>query len=803
MAAVPVSVATTHILIAYAPDTTAKEGHWLQALIEREFPTCRTTLVASPERHFLQAIVGSVGERPDSAVQLIVITVFYDGLSDDAKAVFLPLKGWAAGFPHVVLQALNAKKGQHSFFENPSAVTSSIAKRIQAPPAQTAAAAASGTAAAPNGKDAAAAAVAAAGTPVEHQRDEMTTAHLQSRIAAGQGEAIWTILAADAAGLPAQEAQLRSLAIQNQCGVFPAVPPRRVEIAAPLSMTTTAVSAPPSSVEKGAGAAAPPLAGAVGNSSSGAANVTVTTSPSSTTISTTITPAATVSAASVSAAASASTCWQQEFVVRRRIAHRHMELRLAMCGNVDSGKSTLTSVLTKGYRDDGRGFARAKVFNHRHEQETGRTSSISEQHLAFDAEGGVINYPPGGPTSAYHQFTAQDLSEKAAKVLTLFDLAGHEKYLKTTVLGMTRNLPDYACIVISANNGIQRMTKEHLGLCLALHLPFFIVVTRIDATPDNVRMETLATINKLLKVPTVKKLPFPVRNEEDVLVSAKNLKADRITPIFEVSNVSGIGIAALLHFLNLLPVRRDWAQLASLPKEMIIDNTFFVTGVGTVVGGIVTQGVFRPNDAVLLGPDALGNFRTTQIKSIHVKGVEVDEVTCGQDAAMCLKKEKRNAIRKGNVLVDPSSAPKAHWMFEAEVKILYHSTTISIDYEPVIHTHTVRQSARIVHIDQQVLRTGDHAICRFHFLYRPEFIRVGQRLIFREGRTKGIGTICKLLDGTSDTITNSARSKLKAAVREKHAATVAGGGAAAPPSATTGPGGGGGAKHVDPSQEEA
>lgn len=38
---------------------------------------------------------------------------------------------------------------------------------------------------------------------------------------------------------------------------------------------------------------------------------------------------------------------------------------------------------------------------------------------------------------------------------------------------MTGSMPDYACIVISANNGIQRMTKEHLGLCLALKIPFY------------------------------------------------------------------------------------------------------------------------------------------------------------------------------------------------------------------------------------------------------------------------------------------------------------------------------------------
>jgi len=53
-------------------------------------------------------------------------------------------------------------------------------------------------------------------------------------------------------------------------------------------------------------------------------------------------------------------------------------VKLGIIGNVDAGKSTLVSVLTKGMPDDGNGGARTRVFNFRHEQETGRTSSIGQ-----------------------------------------------------------------------------------------------------------------------------------------------------------------------------------------------------------------------------------------------------------------------------------------------------------------------------------------------------------------------------------------------------------------------------------------
>lgn len=61
--------------------------------------------------------------------------------------------------------------------------------------------------------------------------------------------------------------------------------------------------------------------------------------------------------------------------------HPAVEVRVAIIGNVDSGKSTMVGVLTRSMLDDGRGLARSKVFRHGHEEATGRTSSIGQHNL--------------------------------------------------------------------------------------------------------------------------------------------------------------------------------------------------------------------------------------------------------------------------------------------------------------------------------------------------------------------------------------------------------------------------------------
>jgi GTPase len=48
---------------------------------------------------------------------------------------------------------------------------------------------------------------------------------------------------------------------------------------------------------------------------------------------------------------------------------------------------------------------------------------------------------------------------KHIKVITFIDLAGHARYLKTTVAGMTGNAPDFVMLIVGSNSGIIGMTK--------------------------------------------------------------------------------------------------------------------------------------------------------------------------------------------------------------------------------------------------------------------------------------------------------------------------------------------------------
>ena len=51
------------------------------------------------------------------------------------------------------------------------------------------------------------------------------------------------------------------------------------------------------------------------------------------------------------------------------------------------------------------------------------------------------------------------ICEKSSKVITFIDLAGHEKYLKTTVFGMTGHLPDFCMLMVRGRSVCVRVCQ--------------------------------------------------------------------------------------------------------------------------------------------------------------------------------------------------------------------------------------------------------------------------------------------------------------------------------------------------------
>ena len=70
-----------------------------------------------------------------------------------------------------------------------------------------------------------------------------------------------------------------------------------------------------------------------------------------------------------------------------------------------------------------------------------------------------------------------------------------------------------------------------------------------------------------------------------------------------------------------------------------------------------------------------------------------------------------------------------------------HPTLIKRGYEPVVHLETISETVIFEDMEKDYMKAGDRGLVKIRFKYNPQFVFEGQKFIFREGKSKGVGEI--------------------------------------------------------------
>lgn len=462
-----------------------------------------------------------------------------------------------------------------------------------------------------------------------------------------------------------------------------------------------------------------------------------------------------------------TTTKEDAFSVKMSTKH----IRVAVIGNVDAGKSTLIGTIKSGILDNGRGQSRLLVTKYQHEVHSGRTSTITTHLIGYKEDGQPIQILTNRtPTNARIQLESDaEIAQEATNLVSLVDLAGHEKYLKTTIHGISSGMVDYALILVNANDGPNHMTRHHISLAVAFGIPIVVVLTKTDSCPAHTLRKTKEDITNIIRSPAVQKRPYQIKQVTDVAVVMEKMHA--IVPIFSISSVSGDGIDSIHALLSALPKRRRHQSKVGRSFEFLLQDIYNVTGSGTVVGGFVNAGKVRSGETVWVGPLNDGSYMKTVIRSIQVYRTNVSSVISGTNAglSLVLSKDQRKMLRQGMVVLSqPSPATR---VFEAEMIMIkgygVDGTTIKVGYETMAHVLHIKQPVVVDNIelledemgahgfapeDEVVVRPGNRAKITFRFVKRKEFIRAGMRILFRDGHVRGVGVIISLKEEKDDEI---------------------------------------------------
>ncbi len=331
---------------------------------------------------------------------------------------------------------------------------------------------------------------------------------------------------------------------------------------------------------------------------------------------------------------------------------------------------------------------------------------------------------------------------------TLIDAPGHRDFVKNMIVGA--NQADVAIVVVSAKDGVQEQTKEHLYLSKVLGIgQLIIAVNKMDAVNyDEAKFkatkEQVGAILKTLghKVEEIPFVPVSAYVGDNVFKKSEHMPWHKGGTLYETLDA------------NVKPIEK----LSGKPLRMSVQSVMNITGVGAVPTGKIDTGTMKPGDKVVFMPSgAKGEVRSIEM---HNKPL-TRPAEPGDNIGISIKGIGKTDVKKGDVLGLESNPPTVAKEFTAQIVVLYHPTAITIGYTPVIHAHTAQVAGKIIQIvkkmdpktgvevteNKDILKTGDTAIVKIQPLQplclekQSDFPKLSKFAIRDMGKTVAAG-IC-------------------------------------------------------------
>ncbi|HLB69863.1 MAG: translation elongation factor EF-1 subunit alpha [Candidatus Methanoperedens sp.] len=372
-------------------------------------------------------------------------------------------------------------------------------------------------------------------------------------------------------------------------------------------------------------------------------------------------------------------------------------LNLAVIGHIDHGKSTLVGRLLfetgavpphiiEKYKEEAKAkgkesFVFAWVMDSLKE-ERDRGITIDVAHQRFD-------------TPKYY--------------FTIVDCPGHRDFVKNMITGASQ--ADAAILVCAAKEGVQAQTKEHVFLARTLGINQLIIsLNKMDEVNyDKARYDAVkADLGNLLKM-------VGYKPDEMNFIPTSAFKGDNLVKPSE--NTKWYTGPTLLAALDMLKVPEKPVEL---PLRIPVQDSYTISGIGTVPVGRVETGKMKPGDKVIFMPSkAIG-----EVKSIEMHHQEIKEALPGDNIGWNVRGVEKKDIRRGDVCGHPDKPPTVAEEFTAQIVVLQHPSAVAAGYTPVIHCHTAQVAGMITAILKKLdPKTGQVAA------ENPDFIKAGDAAV--------------------------------------------------------------------------
>lgn len=308
-------------------------------------------------------------------------------------------------------------------------------------------------------------------------------------------------------------------------------------------------------------------------------------------------------------------------------------------------------------------------------------------------------------------------------MLAFIDVPGHENFIHNMISGVTAI--EFALVIVAADDGPMPQTKEHLAILDLLHVTAgAIVITKIDTVTPGRTAQVASLMRELLAGTTLQSAPF-----------------------FEVSSLTGQGIAALLAHLEKAETTRKSAPAQGCFR-LAIDRHFQMKGAGLIVAGAVQSGSIEVQDQCMLTPLGTNNGQHVRIRSLEKQGRTSQDARMGERCSLNIAGAmgdniEPQTIHRGLWLTHPKAALPTQRL-DIRLKLLKSEEHALKFWTPVhVHIGAADITGRIALLEGRSLAPGANALAQL-VLDHPVIAAHGDLVIIRDQsakRTMGGGSV--------------------------------------------------------------
>jgi len=299
---------------------------------------------------------------------------------------------------------------------------------------------------------------------------------------------------------------------------------------------------------------------------------------------------------------------------------------------------------------------------------------------------------------------------------TVIDAPGHRDFIKNMITGASQ--ADAAILVVSAKEGVQEQTREHVFLVKVLGVGQLVVaINKMDAVNYEQGKFTAAKDDamKLLK-------SVGYDTSKILFIPTSAYKGDNVAK--KTNSMSWYTGPTLFEALDTLQQPK---QPIDKPLRLPIQDVYTITGIGTVPVGRVETGIVKTGDMLIFQPSGIKG----EVKSIEMHHETIPEGRPGDNIGFSVRGVTKTDIKRGDVAGHLTNPPTVAKEFTAQIIVLSHPNVITKGYTPVFHCLTSQVACKITEIQKKIDPKTGATIQE-----NPDFIKTGDAAVIKCVPTK-------------------------------------------------------------------